>query len=136
MAYPFLKKKAFLFVVVFFSAIAAFWLVRVVDNRQQVDFNADIRPILNKNCLACHGGVKQSGKFSLLFRDEALKPNESGKRAIVPGKPDESEMIWRITHADPEIRMPAEKAPLAESEIKLLTRWMNKARNGRITGLM
>src|SRR5665811_246465 len=71
----------------------------------QIEFNRDIRPILNKNCIVCHGGVKQSGGFSLLFPEEALAPNESGKPAIVPGSPQKSEMIRRITHHDPEFRM-------------------------------
>ncbi|MFP4092006.1 MAG: c-type cytochrome domain-containing protein, partial [Cyclobacteriaceae bacterium] len=52
---------------------------------EKVDFNAEVRPILNKKCITCHGGVKRSGEFSLLFRTDALSPNESGKRAIVPG---------------------------------------------------
>lgn len=92
----------------------------------QIEFNRDIRPILNKNCLACHGGVKQSGGFSLLFPEDALSPNESGKPAIVPGSPEESEMIRRITHHDPEIRMPMDEEPLSEREIELITKWIEQ----------
>ncbi|MDF9796408.1 hypothetical protein OKW21_001671 [Catalinimonas alkaloidigena] len=91
-----------------------------------VDFNAEIRPILNKKCITCHGGVKRSGEFSLLFRSEALGVNESGKRAIVPGSVDESEMIHRITHDDPEVRMPPEGDPLTQEEINLLTQWIEE----------
>jgi hypothetical protein len=127
MAHAFLKKKTFVFALVSVAGIAAFRIiVHPADNRKEIDFNADIRPILNKNCIVCHGGVKQSGEFSLLFRDDALMPNESGKRAIVPGNPHESEMIRRITTSDPKIRMPAEKEPLSKSEIKLLTRWIEQ----------
>ena len=91
-----------------------------------VDFNAEIRPILNKKCITCHGGVKRSGEFSLLFRTEALGVNESGKRAIVPGNLAESEMIHRINHADPEVRMPPEGDPLSKEEIDLLTQWIEE----------
>src|SRR5690606_18051229 len=59
---------------------------------EQIGFNRDIRPILNNKCIVCHGGVKQSGGFSLLFPEAALSPNESGEPAIVPGKPQQSEM--------------------------------------------
>ncbi len=91
-----------------------------------VDYSRDIKPILNKNCLACHGGVKKSGQFSLLFQEEAYSPNESGKPAIVPGNPGESELINRITHPDPDERMPSEGEPLPEEEIELLTRWIDQ----------
>ncbi|MEX2593758.1 MAG: DUF1553 domain-containing protein [Anditalea sp.] len=92
----------------------------------QIEFNRDIRPILNKNCIVCHGGVKQSGGFSLLFPDEAFAPNESGKPAIVAGSPDKSEMIRRIRHHDPEVRMPLEEDPLSDKEIELLTTWIEQ----------
>lgn len=95
-------------------------------HEEPVDYNQDIKPILNKSCLACHGGVKKSGQFSLLFQKEAYSPNESGKPAIVPGDPDESEMIYRITHSDPDERMPPEGDPLPEKEIELLTRWIEE----------
>ena len=91
-----------------------------------IDFNADIRPILNKKCITCHGGVKRSGGFSLLFRTEALSPNESGHPAIVPGDVAASEMLSRINHADPEERMPPESPPLPPEEIDLLTRWIEQ----------
>jgi hypothetical protein len=93
---------------------------------QQIDFNTQVRPILNNKCITCHGGVKQSGGFSLLFPEEAIRPNESGMPAIVPGKPEESEMIRRIKHHDPELRMPLEEEPLSEEEVELLTQWIEQ----------
>ncbi|MCC5938234.1 MAG: DUF1553 domain-containing protein [Lunatimonas sp.] len=93
---------------------------------EEVDFNTHIRPIFNKKCIACHGGVKKSGGFSLLFEEEALEVNESGERAIVPGSVRKSELIKRIRHHDPELRMPLESDPLDEEEIDLLTRWINQ----------
>ncbi|MCB0852547.1 MAG: DUF1549 domain-containing protein, partial [Bacteroidetes bacterium] len=107
-----------------FLGIIVFWFIQSAN--QPVDFNAEIRPILNQKCITCHGGVKRSGGFSLLFRNEALSPNESGLPAIVPGNPDSSEMIARILHHDPELRMPLDTEPLSEEEIDLLTRWIKQ----------
>ncbi|SMO78868.1 DUF1553 domain-containing protein [Fodinibius sediminis] len=97
-----------------------------VGPEEQVDYNRDIKPIFNKNCITCHGGVKKSGEFSLLFQEEAYSKNESGKRAIIPGNPGESEMIRRITHHDPEVRMPPEGDPLPEKQVALLNRWIEQ----------
>lgn len=92
----------------------------------KVDFNADVKPILNKKCITCHGGVKRENNFSLLFRSEALAKNKSGKPAIIPGDPDNSEMIRRLHLKDPEERMPYKKEPLSEHEIDVLRRWIKQ----------
>ncbi len=92
----------------------------------EIDFNADVKPIFNKKCISCHGGVKKKSGFSLLFPSEAFGPTESGKPAIVPGDPDASEMIKRIKHHDPEERMPYKEAPLSDEEIETLTKWVRQ----------
>src|SRR5436309_1724658 len=91
-----------------------------------VDFNTEVKPILNKKCITCHGGVKRENNFSLLFRSEALAVNKSGKRAIIPGDPEHSEMIRRLHLTDPEERMPYKKEPLSKKEIDILTRWIRQ----------
>ena len=92
-----------------------------------VDFTTDVKPIINKNCITCHGGVKQKAGFSLLFREEALLgKTESGKRAIIPGDAGNSEMIRRLTLKDPEERMPYKHDPLPKEDIALLTRWIDE----------
>lgn len=93
---------------------------------EKIDFNAKVRPILNKNCIACHGGVKQSGGFGLVFRENALGKTVNGNIGVVPGHPKKSEMISRITHKDPEMRMPLEREPLSKEEIKTLTKWVEQ----------
>src|SRR5438876_7798462 len=89
-----------------------------------VSFNEQIRPLFNNHCIKCHGGVKEAGKLHLLFRDWALKGGKSGKPAIVPGKPDQSEMIARVTTTDEDDRMPKKAAPLKPDQIALLKRWI------------
>jgi len=94
--------------------------------RKKVDFSAQVKPILNKHCIACHGGVKRNAKFSLLFRHEALDTAESGKHMIIPGDPEHSEMIRRITATDPEVRMPYKEESLSKDEIDILTQWIRE----------
>ena len=53
-----------------------------------VNYNTDIKPLINKKCISCHGGVRAKSGFSLLFREEALAPAKSGKPAIIPGDPE------------------------------------------------
>ncbi|MDB5239497.1 MAG: hypothetical protein JWP57_122 [Spirosoma sp.] len=96
----------------------------VFENR--VDYNTQIKPLLNKNCIACHGGVKKASGFSLLFRHEALAPAKSGKAAIVAGDADGSEMIRRLTLTDPDERMPLDHPPLKPDEIELLRKWIDQ----------
>ncbi len=94
--------------------------------KPKIDYSTQVKPIFNKKCIACHGGVKQKAGFSLLFREQALGNTESGRPAIIPGKPDESELIRRITETDPEERMPYRHEPLSKSEIKILKQWIEE----------
>src|SRR5215218_4094156 len=73
-----------------------------------LDFNRDVRPVLADNCFACHGPDerKRKGGLRLDLRAAARKPLESGATAIVPGKPADSELVKRITSADPDEKMP------------------------------
>ena len=93
---------------------------------QKVDYSTQIKPILNKNCIACHGGVKKQGGFSLLFEEEALGKTKSGKPAIIPGHPEQSSFIQRLHSQDPEEKMPYQRPPLSKEEIDLLTTWVKE----------
>jgi hypothetical protein len=91
-----------------------------------VDFSRDIRPILNQNCVACHGGVRQKSGVSFIFREEALGTGNSGRRTIVPGNPDASEFMARLTTKDVEARMPFHGPPLTPQQIALFRRWIKE----------
>lgn len=91
-----------------------------------VDFNTQVKPIINRHCITCHGGVRAKGNFSLLFREEAFAKTESGKPAIIAGDPDHSEMIRRLTSKDPEERMPYKHEALTSDEIDILRRWVKE----------
>jgi len=93
-----------------------------------VDFKADIRPILSNRCFACHGpdeGHVESG-LRLDHFESATAPADSGATAIVPGKIDESEMVRRIASTDESERMPPPHfgERLTEREVKLIQAWI------------
>ncbi|NAS14387.1 PSD1 and planctomycete cytochrome C domain-containing protein [Poritiphilus flavus] len=113
-----------LFGVLLILAIILLW--NFLKPSDPVDFSAEIKPIFNKHCISCHGGVKKNGGLSLLFEEDALGPMDSGKAAIVPGEPGASELIRRIKAHDPELRMPYEKPRLKDDEIELLSRWIDQ----------
>src|ERR1043166_1726422 len=98
------------------------------DALPKTDFNRDIRPILTENCFKCHGPDDGGRKAKLRFdlRAEALKPAKSGSVAIVPGVPDKSELIARITATDLDDRMPPLKTgkKLTATQIETLRRWI------------
>lgn len=113
-------------IIVIGLLIAGFFIFRMFLPDKKIDFNADVKPILNKKCISCHGGVKANAGFSVLFREEAMAPTESGKPAIIPGHPERSEMIKRITNNDPEERMPYKHDPLSKKEIRILKQWIKQ----------
>ncbi len=94
--------------------------------KDTIDFSAQVKPIFNKKCISCHGGVRQKAGFSLLFRNEALAPTESGKPAIIPGNAAGSELIKRITATDPDERMPYKHEALSKNEIDILKKWIDQ----------
>jgi hypothetical protein len=75
---------------------------------RQIDFNREIRPILSDKCIVCHGPDAAARKLGLRLDTEAAATAElsRGRRAIVPGSPEKSEIVNRINHPDEELRMP------------------------------
>ncbi|MEM1443065.1 MAG: c-type cytochrome domain-containing protein [Verrucomicrobiota bacterium] len=97
--------------------------------RESLNFNRDIRPILSAKCFSCHGPDSQDrdADYRLDTREDAFA-DLGGYAAIVPGKPKESELIYRITTDDDSDLMPPpkHKNPLTPEEIDLLTRWIEE----------
>ena len=114
------------YVIGFITVLAAFYAFSTQFPPKKIDFNTQIKPLLNSKCITCHGGVKRQGGFSLLFRQDALAVNKSGKPAIIPNDPDGSEMIKRLSHFDLEERMPYKQPPLSKNEINTLRQWIKE----------
>lgn len=119
-----LSKKSFVVAILIFAIAAVVYLS--FSHSSKIDFNTQVKPIFNKKCIICHGGVRAKSNFSLLFREDAMKAAKSGKYPIVPGKPNESELIKRITNTDPDERMPYKHEPLSKNEINILKQWIKE----------
>ncbi len=91
-------------------------------------FSRDVRPILSQNCFLCHGQdeKRRGAGLRLDEREHALAELESGLRAIMPGKVEESELIARITAEDESLRMPPADShkTLTAEQIEILKRWV------------
>ncbi|HEX5270070.1 MAG TPA: DUF1549 domain-containing protein, partial [Gemmataceae bacterium] len=105
-----------------FLLVAALLLAVRPARAADVDFTRDVRPILSRHCFKCHGfdDKARKAKLRLDVREDAVK------KAIVPGKPDDSELIRRVFAADADEVMPppATKNPLSDAEKQTLKRWV------------
>ncbi len=88
---------------------------------KKVDFAHDVVPLLKARCAECHTNGKYKSSFSLDTRGDVLK-----KKAVVPGKSGDSEIIRRVTSADKEVRMPPKGEPLSAKEVELLRSWIDQ----------
>jgi hypothetical protein len=88
-----------------------------------IEFNRDVRPILSDACFHCHGPDKAKRKAKL-----GLDNEDDARRTFVPGKPEESELIQRITANDKTKRMPPPSAPVAltTKQIDALKQWIKE----------
>ena len=93
----------------------------------RVDFARQVRPILAEKCFECHGPDPKGRKGDLRLdsRDDAFA-DRGGYRLVVPGHPDESELIARITSDDPDEVMPpaGSRRKLSKDQVGLLKRWV------------
>ena len=89
---------------------------------QQIDFNRDIRPILSRHCIACHGPDKNQRKADL-----RLDEREESLAVIEPEDVESSELFSRITADDDERMPPPEHGnALNADEIELIKRWIEQ----------
>ena len=89
---------------------------------QKIDFNRDVRPILSRHCIACHGPDPEHREagFRIDVREDALD-------GIEPGNPEDSEIISRVMSQDDDRMPPVEHSDaLSENEIQTLTVWIEQ----------
>ncbi|WP_460965954.1 PSD1 and planctomycete cytochrome C domain-containing protein [Spirosoma litoris] len=97
-----------------------------------VSYNFDIRPILSDKCLACHGpdANKREAGLRLDVAESAYKAlkEHPSAHALVPGKPELSEVFLRISSPDTAMMMPppSSNLKLSAREIKLIEKWIQQ----------
>ena len=112
--------KATLFLGVFLGAACA---------AEPINFSRQIRPILSENCIACHGPDDKGRKGKLRLDDEQdAKRDRKGDFVILPGKPEQSELIKRIESTDPDDVMPPPKQhkTIPAAQVALLKEWIRQ----------
>jgi hypothetical protein len=92
---------------------------------EEISYNRDIRPILSENCFYCHGqdSNHREGDLRLDRREQAVE-----KRAIVPGRSSESELIRRILSTDHDLQMPPPDSnrSLTNEQKQRLAQWIDQ----------
>jgi WD40 repeat protein len=99
------------------------------DAESPLSFTRDVLPILRDHCQGCHQPALAKGRYVMTSFDRLLAGGESGDAAIVPGKPDESQLVELITPVDGKAEMPREKPPLSETQIAVIRRWIDEGAN-------
>ncbi len=93
---------------------------------EKISFYRDVYPILQSNCVGCHQPAKASGQYVMTSFSQLLAGGESGSEAIVPGDLDSSYLIDLITPTNGQAEMPSGKAPLDETSIGKIRRWIEE----------
>src|ERR1700750_3179417 len=100
----------------------------VVAFGQEVSFDRDIRPIMSDTCFRCHGPDISSrmANMRLDLREEALKPRKNGT-PIVPGDPQQSEIVQRIFAKDARVMPPPfSHKTLTDVQKETIRRWVEQ----------
>jgi hypothetical protein len=92
-----------------------------------LEFNRDVRPILSENCFPCHGQDAAKREAKLRLDDPASAGRiHDGYAAVVPGRPDESELLRRLTSPDPNEVMPPPESHkrVTPEQVAVLRQWI------------
>jgi mono/diheme cytochrome c family protein len=91
-----------------------------------VSYVRDVAPILQRRCVACHGERSNQGSLRLHTYESLRRPGATGVSTLVSGKPGASELLRRITDANPARRMPRFDEPLGAADVAMLRRWIEE----------
>jgi hypothetical protein len=97
----------------------------------KVNFDVDIKPILEQSCLRCHGPEKPKSHFRLDNREGALKGGNENTDDIVPGDSAHSRLIQYVAHLVADMEMPPvdKGKPLSSQQIATLRAWIDQGAN-------
>ena len=98
-------------------------LLAVASLGAAVDFDREIRPLLQERCVECHGPKKVKANLRLDAKPHAVKGGESGP-AFVAGDPAKSLLFDRITTQDEDKKMPPKGEPLTSAQTEKIRQWI------------
>ncbi len=110
-------------------ALSCCQLVSQAGEPAAIDFARDIRPLLNSNCLHCHGPDEEAREGDLRLDTKAgAQADRGGYAAFVPGQPSKSEAYQRMISADRDQQMPPPDSgkSLNAEQIDLIRRWIEQ----------
>ena len=99
-------------------------LLAISTSTSAVDFDTEIRPLLQDRCVQCHGAKKNKADLRLDAKPHAFQGGESGP-AIVAGNSAKSLLYQRIVESDEDVRMPPDDEPLSAGEIAAIKQWID-----------
>ena len=93
-----------------------------------IGFDRDVRPILESNCLRCHGPEKPRSHFQLINREAALLGGDENTNDIVPGDGSRSMLIKYVSRQVPDLEMPpvGKGDPLTSRQVAVLRAWIDQ----------
>jgi len=105
---------------------------------QPIDFDRDIKPILDTSCLRCHGPERPKSRFRLDNRESALQGGDNNTNNIVPGDSAQSRLIHYVARVVPDLEMPptGKGDPLTPQQIGLLRAWIDQGASWNSTNLV
>jgi hypothetical protein len=101
-------------------SVAGGTLLRAEESEAAIDFAHSVVPILKAHCVECHGGHRHEGDLSINTRESII---DAG--VVEPGNAAGSYLIELVTSDDQDVRMPKDKPPLSDAEVKTLREWID-----------
>lgn len=95
----------------------------------KVSYYKDVRPIFQQHCQGCHQPAKANGAYVMTDFASMTKAGDSGKRGVVPGKPDASHLVALIRTQNGKAEMPKNKEPLKPVEVDQIAKWISEGAN-------
>ena len=93
---------------------------------ESVRFADAIAPLLVQKCLGCHDEESAEGGYRVDSFSQLMRPGDSEVPPILPGRPEGSELLARLTTSDEDLRMPFEGVPLSDEAIRQVRQWIQQ----------
>lgn len=108
------------------SLIASCLIALPLSAAEKVSYFKDVRPIFQQNCQGCHQPAKAQGGYVMTEHAALVKPGDSGKPGVAPGKPKQSFLLDEIRVHDGKAEMPKNGTPLTKDQFELIERWITE----------